>query len=124
MYLHANAKLGLAAPRFALVQAVAWWLFDPGCGSAVQRLACDGSSVVASLALGGRGSAGDALVSVRPFQPSAPLSASTRSTARGGDLCLPPSDRLGAEAGRGCNRVPSLDRLEGAEAGRDLAATP
>ena len=49
MYLHANAKLGLAA-RFALVQAV-----EGGCsirrrGGAVQRLAGDGASLVASLA--------------------------------------------------------------------------
>ena len=41
--------------------------------------------------------------------------------ARRGDLRLPPPDRLGATLGRGCDRVRALDRLEGAEAGRDLS---
>ena len=56
MYLHANAKLGLAG-RLALVQAV-----EGGCsmrrGRGLQRLAGDGASLVASLAGGGRGGRG------------------------------------------------------------------
>ena len=38
------------------------------------------------------------------------------------DLRLPPRDRLGAAAGRRRDRLRALDRLEGAQAGRALAA--
>jgi hypothetical protein len=51
MYLHANAKLGLAGRR-ALVRAVEGGLSEGGRGR-LQRLAGDCASVVASLA-GGR----------------------------------------------------------------------
>ncbi len=51
MYLHANAKLGLAA-CFALVQAGREWLFDSKRGDAFQCLARDRASLVASLARG------------------------------------------------------------------------
>ncbi len=47
MYLHANAKLGLAG-RFALVSAVEGGEFAVG-GGGVQCLAGDGASLVASL---------------------------------------------------------------------------
>ena len=56
MYLHANAKLGLAG-RLALVRAIEDGLFVEGGRGPLQRLAGDGASLVASLA-GWRQSAG------------------------------------------------------------------
>jgi hypothetical protein len=49
MYLHANAKLGLAG-RFALVRAIEGGLSLRGAAVRFQRLAGDCSSLVASLA--------------------------------------------------------------------------
>jgi len=43
--------------------------------------------------------------------------------AGGGDLCVPPADRLDTAAGCRCDRLRALDRMEGAEAGRPLAAS-
>ena len=59
---------------------------------------------------------------VRSLEPAAPLAAAARAGARRSDLRLPPRDRLGAAAGRRRDRLRALDRLEGAQAGRDLAA--
>jgi transposase InsO family protein len=111
MYLHANAKLGLAG-RFALVKAIEqgmtspatahrWWHRWLEAGEEARRtLSCllDRSS--------------------RPRRSPGAAGAG----ARGGDLCLPPGQRLGAEAGRGRDRVCALDGLEGPSAGGDLAA--
>ena len=49
MYLHANAKLGLAG-RLALVAGDRGGSFDEGGRGRVQRLAGDGASLVAPLA--------------------------------------------------------------------------
>ena len=73
--------------------------------------------------LGGeRGGAFDVVVSVRSLEPSAPLATPARAGARRADLRLPPQDRLGAAPGRRRDRLRALDGLEGAQAGRDLAA--
>jgi len=60
-------------------------------------------------------------VSVRPLEPSALLAEAARARARRGDLRLPAPDRLGAAAGRRCDRLLPLDGLESAQAGRHLA---
>ena len=115
MYLHANAKLGLAG-RLALVRAVE-----------------DGLSLKAAAAVfsvspatahrwwhrwldGGR-EAGALLD--RSSRPQ-PLAAAARGRAGGADLRLSPADRLGATAGRRRDRLRALDGLEGAASQRPL----
>ena len=66
MSFHRNAKLGLAG-RYALVSAIAGDDAEGGRGR-LQRVAGDGASLVASLAGGERGGAGDAVVSARPVE--------------------------------------------------------
>ena len=63
MSFHRNAKLGLAG-RYALVSAVAGGMTLKQAAACLQRVAGDGAPLVASLAGGGRGGAGDAVVSV------------------------------------------------------------
>ena len=117
MYLHANAKLGLAG-RLALVRAIEeglslkaaaaafsvspatahrWWHRWLEAGEEARRtLSClfDRSS--------------------RPHRSPRQLA----PELAGGDLRLPPRDRLGAAAGRRRDRLRALDGLEGAAAGR------
>ena len=121
MYLHANAKLGLAG-RFALVRAIEeglslkaaaaafsvspatahrWWHRWLEAGEEARRtLSClfDRSS--------------------RPHRSPRLLAPELEER----DLRLPPRDRLGAAPGRRRDRLRALDGLEGAEAGRALAA--
>ena len=52
MYLHANAKLGLAG-RFALVRAIEAGMSLKAAAAALQRLAGDGAPLVAPVAGGG-----------------------------------------------------------------------
>ena len=121
MYLHPNAKLGLAG-RFALVRAIEeglslkaaaaafsvspatahrWWHRWLEAGEEARRtLSClfDRSS--------------------RPHRSPrqlAPRAGGARSAPAG-------ARRLGAALGRGRDRLRALDGLEGAQAGRDLAA--
>ena len=116
MYLHANAKLGLAG-RLALVRAIEdglslkaaaaafsvspatahrWWHRWLEAGEEARR-----RCRVCSIARAGR----------TARRASSRLSSSER------DLRLPPRDRLGAAAGRGRDRVRALDGLEGAPPG-------
>ena len=117
MSFHRNAKLGLAG-RYALVSRDRGRDDAEGGRGRLQRVAGDGAPLVAPLAGGGRGGAGDAVVSVRSLEPSAPLAAAARARARRGDLRLPPRDGLGAAPGRRRDRLLPLDRLEGAQARR------
>jgi hypothetical protein len=94
VYLHANAKLGVAG-RLALVRAIE-----------------EGLSLKA---------AADARVPARSLESAAPLAAPACVRARGGDLRLPLPDRLGAEVDRRPDRVRALDGLEGAPPSRHLA---
>ncbi len=121
MYLHANAKLGLAG-RFALVKAIEegmslraaaavfnvspatahrWWHRWLEAGEEARRtLSClfDRSS--------------------RPRRSPRQLAPELEET-----ICVcRRADRLGTEAGRRRDWLRALDRLEGAQAGRDLAA--
>ena len=116
MYLHANAKLGLAG-RLALVRAIEGGLVAEGGRGRLQRLAGDGASLVASLAGRRARRRGDAVVSARSLEPAAALAAAACRRAAGADLRLPPPDRLGSAAGRRRDRLRALDRLEGAAAG-------
>lgn len=95
MSFHRNAKLGLAG-RYALMCAVA----------------SDGAPLVAPLAGGERGDAGDAVVSVRSLEPATSSAAAARTRARRGDLRLPDKDRLGATVGPRRDRLLPLDGLE------------
>ena len=64
MYLHANAKLGLAG-RLALVKAIEEGRLSlEGGRGLLRRVAGDGSPLVASLVGRERGRSGDAVVSV------------------------------------------------------------
>jgi hypothetical protein len=120
MYLHANAKLGLAG-RFALVRAVeeGMSLRRPLPPSVSRR-----RLLIAGGIAGGRqartGAARCRVCSTARAGP--PLAAPARARAGAGDLCLPAPDRLGPEAGRWRDRLRPLDRLEGAPARRHLAA--
>ena len=121
MYLHANAKLGLAG-RLALVRAI-----EEGLSMKAAAAAFSVSPATAHRWwhrwLDASEEAGDAGVSARSLEPAAPLAAAARAaSSQERDLRLPPRDRLGAAAGRGRDRVRALDGLEGAPAGRDLAA--
>src|SRR5947208_16842497 len=121
MYLHANAKLGLAG-RFALVKAI-----EEGMSLKAAAAAFSGSPATAHrwwhrwLDAGVEARATLACLFDRSSR-STPLAAAAGIGARGGNLCLSPSDRVGAEACCRGDRVRALDRLEGAEAGGDLAA--
>src|SRR3990172_264476 len=130
MYLHANAKLGLAG-RFALVKAIEegmslkaaaaafsvspatahrWWHRWREAGEEARRtLSClfDRSSRPRRFP---------------PHLPPPPLPPPARPRARRGHRQLPPQHRLGAEVGRRRHRLRALDRLEGAPPGGDLPA--
>src|SRR5439155_13074453 len=116
-----NAKLGLAG-RLALVRAIEdglslraaaaafnvspatahrWWRRWLGAGEEAQR-------TVSCL--------------FRSLESAALLTAAAAAGVRGGDLRLPPRDRLGTQVGRRGDRLRALDRLEGVAPGRDLAA--
>ena len=121
MSFHRNAKLGLAG-RYALVSRDRGWDDAEGGRGRLQRLAGDGASLVASLAGGRRGAR--ATLSCL-FDRSSRPHRSPRQLApelAGGGSALSPPDRLGAAPGRGRDRLRALDGLEGAPAGRALAA--
>lgn len=119
MYLHANAKLGLAA-RLALVRAI-----EAGCSirSAARRF--NVSPATAHRWWQRWREAGEetrASLACRSFEPSAAQPARARAGVAGGDLRLPAPDWLGSAPGRGGDRLRPLDRLKGALSGGDLAA--
>ena len=121
MYLHANAKLGLAG-RVALVRAV-----EDGCSLKVAAAAFSVSPATAHRWWHRWLEAGEEARRTLSclFDRSSRPHRSPRQLApelAGGDLRLPPQDRLGAAAGRWRDRVRTLDCLEGAQAGGDLAA--
>ena len=111
MFLHANAKLGLAG-RLALVRAI-----EEGMSLKAAAAAFSVSPATAHrwwhrwLEAGGARE----LPAARSLEPAAPLAAAACARAAGADLRLPPPDRLGAAAGRGRDRLRALDRLEGAQ---------
>jgi transposase-like protein len=112
MYLHANAKLGLAG-RLALVRAVE--------GGLSLKAAAAAFAVSPATAhrwwhrwLEGSEEARRTL--------SAHIAHRGGSRPRSGRLRVSAQDLLGTAACCGCDRLCALDRLEGAEAGRDLAA--
>ena len=121
MSFHRNAKLGLAG-RYALVCAIAEGMTLKAAAAAFSvspatahrwwhRWLEAGEEARATLScLFDRSS--------RPHRSPA----AARAGARRGDLRLPAQDRLGAAPGRRRDRLLPLDRLEGAQAGRDLAA--
>ena len=117
MYLHANAKLGLAG-RLALVRAIEDGLSLKAAAAAFSVSPATAHRWWHRWLDGGR-QAGRA---VRSLEPAAPLAAAARPRAAGADLRLPPQDRLGAAPGRRRDRLRALDRLEGAQASRALAA--
>jgi len=126
MYLHANAKLGLAGRR-ALVRAVEDGLSLKAAAAvfnvspATVHRCGDCASVVASLAGSWRGGAAVAVMSAGSLESTAPLTSRARELVAGADLCLPPRDRLGSALGRGRDWLRSLDGLEGAAAPRHLS---
>ena len=108
MYLHANAKLGLAG-RLAVVRAIEEGLSIKAAAAAFS-VAGDRRSLVASLA----GCRRRDWCPARPLEPSAEVAAAACGRAAGADLRLPPSDRLGSAACCRRDRVGALDGLEGA----------
>ena len=116
MYLHANAKLGLAG-RLALVRAI-----EEGTSLKAAAAAFSVSPATAHRwwhrwLEGGRQASALLDRSSRPHRSPRLLAA----RAREADLRPPAQDGLGAAPGRGGDRLCSLDRLEGPEAGRALA---
>jgi hypothetical protein len=79
MSFHRNANLGLAG-RHALVSAIADGMTLNGRGR-LQRVAGDTASLVAPLASGRRGGAGDALLSPKSLESAASLGPSARPRA-------------------------------------------
>ncbi len=119
MYLHANAKLGLAG-RLALVGAI-----EQGCSLKAAAAAFSVSPATAHRWWHRWDGAGEQARSSlgclldRPSRPH-PKPARARLRAAGADLRLPPRDRLGPAPGRRRHRLRALDRLESVEAGRHL----
>jgi hypothetical protein len=121
MYLHTNAKLGLAG-RFALVTTI-----EQG-----MTLNAAAAAFSVSPATAHRWShrwleaSAEARVTLSclldRFQSPTPLAAAARTGARAADRRVPAQDRLGPSRGRRRNRLRALDCLEGAEAGRHLSA--
>ena len=115
MYLHRNAKLGLAG-RLALVRGIAW-VVDGAGGDLVPGVDRDGAPLVASL-VRGRQRLGRRCPGAGSLESAAVLAAAAGSRAGPAGLRLPPSDRQGAAPGRRQDRRAALDRLEGAPPGR------
>jgi len=84
MYLHANAKLGLAG-RFALVTAIEQGMTLKAAAAAFSVSPAT-AHLVAPLAGGERGGSANAFLFVRSLESSPPLAAAARAGARGGDL--------------------------------------
>src|SRR5713226_1910168 len=96
-------------------------MLDPSGGNDLQRLDRNRPPLVAPLASSERGRAAKPFLLVRSLQPSQAQSEEACCRARAGDLRLSPADRLGPAARRRRDRLRTLDRVEGASSGGDLA---
>ena len=117
MYLHANAKLGLAG-RLALVRAVEDGLSLKAAAAAFSVSPATAHRWWHRWLDGGRQAGARCWIA----RAGPALAAAARGGAAGADLRLPPPDRLGAAPGRRRDRLRALDGLEGAAPARSLAA--
>ena len=117
MYVHANAKLGLAG-RLCAGASDRGGDVVGGEGGGVQCLAGDRAPRVASLV--GRWPRADGAAG--SLESATPLAPAARPRAAGADLRLPSQDGLGSAPGRRRDRLGAFDCLEGAQARRALAS--
>jgi hypothetical protein len=113
MQIHSRAKLGPAG-RLALCQAIE--------GGLPERLACDCTSVAASICPGLVGRAPLICIGGRSLQPSSSLAEAPGRRRAGADLSGSPAHRPGASPGCGENWPLPLNGVEGASSPRPLAA--
>src|SRR5206468_6676934 len=108
MYLHANAKLGLAG-RFALVQAIEGGMSLTAAAAAFSVSPATAHRWWQRWLDGGR--RGEALLDRSSRPRRSPRLLARR--AAGADLRLSPQDRLGSGLVAAADRLRPLDRLEG-----------